>query len=194
MRLLPLLFVVFVACKDHPPIIYPTSAPFDQTKLALGPGDKLELTIFNGNKDNKATYTLDPSGDIEVQYIGTVKAGDKTVKDIQAEIQTRLADGYFVNPIVSISVVEINSRMLSVSGQVIHSGSVRFTPGMTITEAIAQSGGFSPMARKNLVKVTRTIEGKQQIWELPVEQIAEGKAPNFPMMPGDDVFVPERPW
>jgi hypothetical protein len=24
--------------------------------------------------------------------------------------------------------------------------------------------------------------------------IAEGKRPNFPMMPGDEVFVPERPW
>jgi hypothetical protein len=24
--------------------------------------------------------------------------------------------------------------------------------------------------------------------------IAEGKRPNFPMAPGDEVFVPERPW
>ena len=24
--------------------------------------------------------------------------------------------------------------------------------------------------------------------------IAEGKRPNFPMMPGDEVFVPERAW
>jgi polysaccharide export outer membrane protein len=188
------LLVVMAGCHDNPPIVYPTTAPFDQAKMPLGPGDKLELTIFYGSKENKATYTLDPSGDIEVQYIGTVKAGDKTTKDIQSEIQLRLADGYINDPIVSLSVVEINSRMLSVSGQVLRSGSVRFTPGMTITEAIAQSGGFSPMARKNLVKVTRLNEGKKQIWDVPVEQIAEGKAPNFPMMPGDDVFVPERSW
>jgi polysaccharide export outer membrane protein len=194
MRSLLLLLAMLVACKDNPPIIYPTSAPFDQTKMALGPGDKLELTIFYGAKENKATYTLDPSGDIEVQYIGPVKAGNKTVKDIQTEIQTRLADGYINNPIVSLSVVEINSRMLSVSGQVIHSGSVRFTPGMTITEAIAQSGGFSPMARKNLVKVVRHLDNRKETYELPVEMIAEGKRPNFPMMPGDEVFVPERPW
>jgi polysaccharide export outer membrane protein len=196
MRALPLLLVLVlgVGCKDHPPINYPTIAPFDQSKMQLGPGDKLELTIYYGSKESKATYTLDPSGDIEVRYIGAVKASNKSTKELQKEIQDRLADGYINNPIVSLSVVEINSRMVSVSGQVAHNGSVRFTPGMTITEVVAQSGGFSPLARKNLVKVTRTLDSKQQVWEIPVEQISEGNAPNFPMMPGDKVFVPERPW
>jgi protein involved in polysaccharide export with SLBB domain len=65
---------------------------------------------------------------------------------------------------------------------------------MTIVEAIAQSGGFSPLARKNMVKVTRILDGKKETYKLPVEMIAEGKRPNFPMAPGDEVFVPERPW
>jgi polysaccharide biosynthesis/export protein len=194
MRTWALFLVLLVGCRDNPPIVYPTVAPFDESKMTLGPGDKLELTVYYGAKQSKATYTLDPSGDIEVQFIGTVKAGDITAGQVQTEIQTRLADGFLNKPIVSLSVVEINSRMLSVSGQVIRSGAVRFTPGMTITEAIAQSGGFSPMARKNLVKVTRVADGKKTIWDIPVEQIAEGKAPNFPMMPGDDIFVPERAW
>jgi polysaccharide export outer membrane protein len=81
-----------------------------------------------------------------------------------------------------------------VFGQVARSGSIKFTPGMTITEAIAQSGGFSPLARKNMVKVVRTLDGKKETYKLPVELIAEGRRPNFPMMPGDEVFVPERPW
>jgi protein involved in polysaccharide export with SLBB domain len=77
-----------------------------------------------------------------------------------------------------------------VIGQVVKNGSVKFTPGMTITEIIAQSGGFTPLARKNMVKVSR---GKA-VYKIPVEMIAEGKRPNFPMMPGDEVFVPERAW
>jgi polysaccharide export outer membrane protein len=188
------LLIALAACRDNPPVVYPTAAPFDETKMPLGPGDKLELSIFYGSKENKATYTLDASGDVEIQYIGTVTAGGKTVKTIQEEIKTRLADGYIVNPIVALSVVEINSLKLSVSGQVIHSGPVKFTPGMTITEAVASAGGFSPMARKNLVKVVRHLENRKETYELPVEMIAEGRRPNFPMMPGDEVFVPERPW
>ncbi len=191
------LFVVLIACTscgDNPPVVYPTSAPVEDAQLTLGPGDKVELVVYSGTRQTKATYMLDASGEIAVQYVGSISAGGKTAKSIQDEVQTKLADGFLVDPIVSLTVVEINSRKLSVLGQVMRSGSIKFTPGMTITEAIAQSGGFTPMARKNMVKVTRQISGKAEIYKIPVEMIAEGSRPNFPMMPGDQVFVPERPW
>lgn len=182
------------ACGDNPPVVYPTVAPLEDTQLTLGPGDKVELVVYSGTRQTKAAYMLDASGEIAVQYVGSVSAGGKTAKSIQDEIQHKLADGFLIDPIVSLTVLEINSRKLSVLGQVQRSGSIKFTPGMTITEAIAQSGGFSPMARKNMVKVTRQISGKTEIYKIPVEMIAEGSRPNFPMMPGDQVFVPERPW
>lgn len=182
--------LVLAACGDNPPVVYPTIAPFDDTKLALGPGDKLELTVYYGAKEIKATYTLDAAGQMEVQYIGSVTAAKKTVRELQAEIQTRLADGYLRDPVVSLTVAEINSLKCSVIGHVVKNGTVKFTPGLTITEVIAQSGGFTPLARKNMVRVTR---GKET-YKIPVELIAEGQRPNFPMMPGDEVFVPERAW
>lgn len=194
MRILFLIAALLVACGDDPPVNYPTVAPFDDTKLALGPGDKIALTIFYGAKETKATYSLDGSGQMEVQFIGSVAAGGKTAAEVQEEIRARLADGYLVEPVVSLTIVEINSLRCSVFGHVAKSGSVKFTPGMTITEAIAQSGGFSPLARKNMVQVTRNYEGKKETYKVPVELIAEGKRPNFPMMPGDQVFVPERAW
>jgi protein involved in polysaccharide export with SLBB domain len=191
-----LLLLVLIGCGDNPPVVYPTVAPFDEAQLALGPGDKLELTIFYGKNESKATYSLDSSGQMEVRFIGTVSAGGKTMRDVQEEIRSRLADGYLNDPVVSLTVVEINSLKCSVFGQVAHSGTIKFTPGMTIIEAIAQSGGFTPLARKNMVKVTRKVDGGagKETYKLPVEMIAEGKRPNFPMAPGDEVFVPERPW
>lgn len=188
------LGLLLAGCADNPPAIYPTAPPIDDSKLDLGPGDKVELVVYSGTRQTKATYVLDASGEIAVQYIGNVAAGGKTPREIQDEVQTKLADGYLTDPIVSVTVVEINSRKLSVLGQVNRSGSIKFTPGMTITEAIAQSGGFSPMARKNMVKVTRQVNGKPEVYKIPVEMIAEGSRPNFPMMPGDAIFVPERPW
>ncbi len=194
MRLVVLLFAL-VACTDNPPVSYPTIAPLDVTKLKLGPGDKLELTIFYGTKESKSDYTLDGSGQMSVQFIGAVSAGNKQVRDVQAEIQKRLADGYINEPVVQLTIVEINSLSCSVFGQVEHNGTVKYTPGMTIVDAIAQSGGFSPLARKNLVQITRTADdGKKLTYEIPVEMIGEGKRPNFPLMPGDEVFVPERRW
>ena len=104
------IFVMFFAgCADNPPVIYPTVAPFDETKLSLGPGDKLALTVFYGSKQFTANYVLDASGQMEVQYIGSVDARGKTVRSVQEEIQGRLADGYLQTPVVSLTVVEINS-------------------------------------------------------------------------------------
>jgi polysaccharide biosynthesis/export protein len=187
--------VLLAACfGDNPPPIYPTVAPIDDAQLTLGPGDKVELVVYAGTRQSKAAYVLDASGEIEVQYIGTVIAGGKIARQVQDEIKVKLADGYLRDPIVSLTIIEINSRKLSVFGQVARSGTIKFTPGMMITEAIAQSGGFTPMARKNMVKVIRQVEGKSETYKIPVERIAEGSRPNFPMMPGDQVFVPERPW
>ncbi|MBA3538765.1 MAG: polysaccharide export protein, partial [Deltaproteobacteria bacterium] len=182
------------ACRDDPPVNYPTSATLDESKLPLGPGDKITLTVFYGSHSLNAPYTLDATGAISVQYIGTVLAGGKTLIQVQDEIRTRLADGYLQEPIVSLNLVELNSLTLSVSGMVGKTGNIRFRPGLTITDAIAQSGGFTPLARKNMVRVVRSSNGEQQTYKLPVEKIQEGDRPNFPMMPGDEVFVPERPW
>src|SRR5690242_18723432 len=129
------------ACGDNPPVVYPTVAPIDESQLVLGPRDKLELTIFYGSRESKAPYTLNDRGTIEVQFIGSVAAGGKTVDQVKTEIETRLADGYINNPIVSLSVVEINSLRLSVLGQVMRSGNIKFKPKMLITEAIAEVGG-----------------------------------------------------
>lgn len=181
-------------CHDDPPVTYPTVAPLDLTKLALGQGDKLGLTIYYGSHSIQAAYTLDETGTISVQFIGEVKAIGRTVATVQDEIQKRLADGYLNDPIVSLSVIEINSLTISVSGMVLKTGPLKFTPGMTVVDAIAQSGGFTPMARKNMVRVTRLVQGKKETYKLPVEMMAEGERPSFPMMPGDEVFVPERPW
>ena len=186
--------VAMIACHDDPPVVYPTSVSFDQSSLPLGIGDKIAVTVFYGSKQLNASYTLDTSGAISVPYIGTVIAGAKTIGKVQEEIQQRLADGYLQEPIVSVNLVELNSATLSVSGMVGKTGNIRYTPGLTITDVIALSGGFTPLARKNMVKVTRASHGAQQTYKVPVERISEGERPNFPMMPGDEVFVPERPW
>lgn len=192
--LLVLTLLVCSSCHDDPPVVYPTTAPLDVSRLALGPGDKLSLTVFYGSHSFQAAYTLDGSGQISVPYIGAVEASGKTVERVRDDIRQRLADGYLKDPIVSLTIAELNSLTLSVSGMVARTGAVKFTPGITITEVIAQAGGFTPLARKNMVRVTRILGGVKQTYRIPVERIAEGERPNFPMLPGDEVFVPERPW
>jgi polysaccharide biosynthesis/export protein len=188
------LFATLPACHDDPPVTYPTVAPFDDSKLVLGPGDKLILTVYYGSHSINAAYTLDGTGQMSVQFIGDVQSAGKTVEEVRREVQKRLGDGYLNEPIVSLTISEINSLTVSVSGMVSKTGSLKFTPGMSIVDVIALSGGFTPMARKNMVKVIRRVNNVAQTYKLPVEKMSEGERPNFPMMPGDEVFVSERAW
>lgn len=179
---------------DDPPVTYPTAVKLDESKLVLGPGDKLNLTVYYGAKSITAAYTLDSSGQVSVQFIGNVTAVGKTLSSLRDEIRGRLADGYINDPIVALTIVEINSLTVNVSGMVARTGAIKFTPGMSIVDVIALSGGFTPMARKNMVKVVRVVGNEHATYKLPVEKMSEGERPNFPMLPGDEVYVPERPW
>jgi polysaccharide export outer membrane protein len=194
MRLVVLLCAL-AACPSIPPVTYPTTPPVDEAKLLpLGVNDAIEVTIYNGAKETKGTFKIDPTGKISVQYIGDVAVLGKHTDQIKTEIQTRLADGYLVDPIVSVVVTEINSLSLSISGEVGKDGKVKFSPGMTIVDAIALSGGFTPMAKKNHVKVVRLVDGKEIIYKIPVDAIQDGNRPNFYVAAGDRIFVPERLW
>ena len=189
------MLIAVAACDSIPDTKYPTTPPLNiESQTTLGIGDVFELTVYNGSKETKALFTLDPVGKIAVQYIGAVIAVNKKPVELQEEIQRRLADGYLVDPIVAVRVTEINSRQLSISGEVAKDGKIKYTPGMTIVDAIAQSGGFTPMAKKNHVKVIRIVDGKEQDFKIPVGAIQDGKRPNFYVAPDDRVFVPERIW
>ena len=181
-------------CGDPPPASYPTTGPAspDPVEAPLGPGDVFELHIYYGSNELKSTHRLNASGKISVQYIGQVDASGKRVAELEQVVQQRLADGYLREPVVSITLMEANSQRVTVYGQVEKASTIPFTSGMTIVEAIAQSGGFKAMAKKNAVQVTRVINGKKVSFTVPVESIGEGKRPNFAMEPGDTVFVPER--
>ncbi|MEQ1735943.1 MAG: polysaccharide biosynthesis/export family protein [Rhodoglobus sp.] len=156
--------------------------------------DAIEVVIYNGSQRSNATFKIDPTGKISVQYIGDVDVLNKRPNDVKGEIQTRLADGYLADPIVSVTVTEVNSLTLSVSGEIAKDGKIKFVPGMTIVDTIALAGGFTAMAKKNHVKVIRMVSGKELTYKIPVGAIQDGERPNFYVSAGDRVFVPERLW
>ena len=65
---------------------------------------------------------------------------------------------------------------------------------MTVITAVSMAGGFTKLAAKNDTNVTRLEEGDEKKYFVPVEAIAQGKAKNFSLQPGDIVYVPESIW
>lgn len=197
MRLLLILITLSTACglfRDPPPSEYPSQEVYVED-TTLGPQDTFEVRVFR-HDNMSGTYAVSEEGTINFPEIGVVAVGGKTPAQVEQEIQQRLADGYLVNPSVSILVKEYKSKTISVLGQVRKPTTIPYAAGMSIVDAISQAGGFTPMARKNAVKVTRTgskdADAKSESFTVPVESIASGKAKAFFLRPGDTIFVPER--
>lgn len=171
-----------------PPPIIPTDSPAD---TALGPGDVFTVDVF-GEKDLSGKFRVSARGTIDYPFAGNVKVAGMTPTEVAAMLRKKLADGYLKDPSVSVFVEAYNSKKISILGQVAKPGTFPYMNNMSIVEAITLAGGFTAIASKNDVTVTRTENGKSRRFQVPVEQIGEGHAANYLLRPGDIVFVPER--
>jgi len=62
----------------------------------------------------------------------------------------------------------------------------------TLTQAIAQAGGFTDQARKGRVIVTRRdAKGVERKYEIDVTRVQNGRDKDFPLEENDAVFVPK---
>ena len=186
--------LVIGACTDRPMAPYPISPPPPTMDAALGPGDLFDVRVFD-ELSLSSSYQVPQNGQINFPLIGLVQVEGRLPTEIETEIQSRLAAGFLKNPTVSVRVTEYRSKKITVYGQVRTPGTFSFNENMSIVEAISRAGGFTYMARKNAVKVTRLTEDrKTQLILVAVDDIGKGKAPNFLLRPGDVVFVDERPY
>lgn len=187
-----LLSVLVLSCGDPPPSKYPTQEPHT-VDATFGPGDTFDVRVYRQD-DMSGTYEVSGEGTISFPLIGMVKVEGKTPAEVERAIRDRLADGYLKEPNVSVLVKELKSKSISVLGEVSKPVTLPFADGMTVIDVIAKAGGFTAMARKNAVSVTRTIEGKKTRYTVPAGDIGSGKADNFFIRPGDVVNIPRRVW
>lgn len=180
------------SCSDPPPSEYPSQQVYAED-TTLGPGDVFEVRVFQQEKMSQV-YSASAEGTISFPLIGEVEVNGKSPAQLETEIRDRLADGYLNDPQVSVLVKEYKSKKISVFGQVRKPGTLGFTDGMTVIEAVSQAGGFTPMARENAVTITREVGADKTTYTVPVESIGKGKAKQFYIRPGDVIFVPHRRW
>lgn len=187
------LLPVLVACGSSSKTNYP-AAPAKVETASLSVGDRIEVRVFYGSDEIKHQYTLDDSGTVALPYIGEVEAVGKTQGELKQQIRDLLADGYLKDPVVSIDLLKRLEKKVSLIGEVKAPQTLAFYDGMTIVEAVVAVGGFTPLARKNDVTVTRIEGGQKNTYTVPVEAIAKNRASMFVLQAGDVIFVPERRW
>jgi polysaccharide export outer membrane protein len=158
----------------------------------IGAGDVFVLTIVGEDKLPKE-YRVAPDGTVDFPYIHRTQVAGLEPQAIVDLVRKKLIEADVLrDPSVSIDVREYNSKRVVVLGQVQKPGSFPLTPGFTLIQAISQAGGFSPIANRDRVNLTRKTGAQLRTIVLSVDAITDGSLPDIPLQAGDTIFVTER--
>lgn len=165
------------------------------TDYVLQPSDLIRVLVFQ-EPDLQRDVRLTQEGSVSLPLIGTIELQGKSVHQAEDIIRQLYDRDYLVNPQISITVVEYAQRTAQVLGAVNSPGAIAFPPEqkMGLLEAIARAGGFSRLAERRRVRLTRTLaDGKSENYTINADELIQGNS-NEPwlLVKGDVIFVPER--
>ena len=153
----------------------PIDAPY-----RLASGDRLRVIVF-GQEALSNSFSVDGAGNVSLPLIGAVRAQGSTTAELGRAIEARLRQGFLREPNVSVEVEAY--RPFFVLGEVTVAGQYPFVNGMTVQNAIAVAGGFTPRGAQDSVDLTRMIDGRPITASVPM---------TFAVRPGDTIQVRER--
>ena len=94
-----------------------------------------------------------------------------------------------------IFVPSLENNRVFVLGEVVAQGVVPIGLGLTAAEAVARSGGFTNIARRNSVKLVRGGLGNPELIDVPVWNVAKRghREEDVYLRNGDILFIPRSP-
>ena len=158
----------------------------------LGPGDKLNLKVWNRDDISSPDIVVAPDGTISLPRIGTVQVKGRIVQDVVDEISERLSE-YYDSPEVTIQIIEYANNKAFVLGRVANPGVVKFTGDGTLLEALALAGGLPVIEKEAFLTKCAIIRGKNQIFWIDLRELLNNGniALNAKIMNNDIIFIPE---
>ena len=183
----------FPALAEEPkPSAGPAAAVLD---YLLQPSDLLDVQIFQ-EENLKRSVRVSQEYSITLPLIGKVDVKGKSLRQAEDLIRELYARDYLVNPQINVVVIEYAKRSVNVIGQVNQPGAVLFPQeqGLTLLDAVSRAGGFSRLANRSQVKLTRTnADGKSDTYVIDADDLIKGRSSNiWPLLVNDIIFVPER--
>lgn len=146
----------------------------------LASGDRLRVLVY-GQDQLSNSYDVDSTGAIAMPLIGAVHAEGLTTHGLERVIADKLRNGFVRDPQVAVEVQAY--RPFFIMGEVTTAGQYPYINGMTVQNAVAVAGGYTPRASHAGVLMTRIIDGRSYTGMVPATE---------PVRPGDTISVRER--
>jgi polysaccharide export outer membrane protein len=165
------------------------------TTYKLRPMDLLKVQVFQEpDLDRELRVSRDYT--IVTPLVGSVDIRGLSVRDAEALLTELYRRDYLVNPQINITVTEYAPRTVNVLGAVNTPGAVPLPPEreLGLLDVIARSGGFSRLANRARVSLTRTqATGETENYSINADQLVSGdNAARWFVQDGDVVYVAER--
>lgn len=161
----------------------------------LRPMDLVKVQVFQ-EPDLDRELRVSHDYTIVAPLIGVIDVHNLTVREAELLLTELYKKDYLVNPQINMTVMEYAPRNVNVLGAVNSPGSVVMTPekDMTLLDAIARSGGFSRLANRTRVSLTRTLtSGQTENYTVNADELVSGdNVARWMVQDGDIIYVPER--
>jgi len=165
----------------------------------LSIGDAVNVRIVE-DRDPPVTLQIKDSGDLEVPYVGRVRAAGLTPRRLAYAIKAELERDYYHNATVIIGLDTARQQsagLFYITGMVGSPGpqEIPTYEKLTVSKAILRAGGFSNFANQRKVKLTRAgPDGQTDTQVIDVKEIIErGRLDlDVEIRPNDFIIVPER--
>jgi polysaccharide biosynthesis/export protein len=164
------------------------AGPMDASRYIIGPEDSLQITVWK-EPTLSGNFPVRPDGMISLVLVGDLPAAGLTPMALSNDITQRLKK-YIQDPVVTVSVLGVNSQRIFLVGEVNKVGPVMLTPGMTPLQAIVSAGGLSQFANSKRIYILRTVAGKQQKFPFNYKAALKGENTGITLLPGDTIVVP----
>jgi polysaccharide biosynthesis/export protein len=133
-----------------------------------------------------ATYLINSDGFIILPSLGKVKAVGLSPKELREEIATRVSKD-LVNPSVNVRLINFK---ISVLGEVMHPGSIQVeNERITILEALAKAGDFTPYSDRHHVMIIREKDGVREIGDLNLKDTQFFASPYYFLQQNDVIYI-----
>ncbi len=165
----------------------------DRAPYTIGVTDVLMINVWKNPELTVEAVPVRADGMISVPLINDVQAEGMTPEELKDVISRELTE-YIGEPNVTVVVVQMNSRFVSVIGEVGQDTRVPLTRDLRVLEAIASAGGFGPFANKSDVRIVRrNADGSELEFQFDYGDYIRGRAPgsNIVLQHGDTIVVPD---
>jgi protein involved in polysaccharide export with SLBB domain len=184
------LLAIVAGCAGGTPRALDLPPPKEVT--TLGPGDVFELHIV-GEEKLPTQFTVSPDGTADLPYVKRVQAAGLEPQQLAEQVRTQLVEKQIlVDPSVSVSLKDLNSKRIEILGEVQKPGSLPMVSGMTLLRAISLAGGFTAMANHGKVMIRRRVTGGTKAATVSVDDIMDNRIPDPMLQAGDSIDIAQR--